>query len=431
MLTFNPLDRRNGAVKRHNPRRRFDWSPDLLGMGRSVASKVEEARKHGLLQLAQSNLAQCPMEIFSLGSIVRLDLSFNHLSCIPDAVGSLVALQMLYVSHNRKLQTLPSALAKCSSLQVVDAQCTALNALPCELSSLKHLRVLDIHGTPLEDRWVKKKHLKLLPSQVQQLHEDAAMASAYWYAAFASESEDMPPTPTPCDQILTKLRRKHERTQLKHDMFERLHDEVYRVERKDLETRSALQRMLQRLLKQFPLADELRGLIRNAERLFPSECSLGVLEQLDGSALRTAYDRLRNENDRKKRAADLEIKIRNLYFDRIDVTTVERMVNDIYAQLPALADVIFLIKHAPAIFPKEAADVNGAEIRTRLRALQAQFAEERAAAVDKVLLAVKAIYSDTEPSNVRQLVDRVAALFKVRNTGNWTGLHGFNMWSLH
>lgn len=390
-------------------------------MVRSVASKVEEARKHGLLQLAQSNLSQCPTEIFSLLSIVRLDLSFNHLSSIPDAVGSLVALQVLYVGHNRKLQTLPSALAKCSNLQVVDVQCTALNALPCELSSLKHLRVMDIHCTPLEDRWIKKKHLKLLPSETQQLHVHAAMASVYWYASAPESEEDL--RLTPCDQIQAKLRRKHERTQLKHGLFERLHDEVYRVERKDVETRYALQRMLQRLLKQFPLADELRGLIRNAERLFPAECSLAVLEQLDGLAFRAAYDRLRNENDRKKRAADLEIKIRNLYFDRIDVTTVERMVKDIYAELPALADVIFLIKHAAAIFPKEAADVHGPEIRLQLRALQALFAEERAAAVDKVLLAVKAIYSDTEPSNVRQLVDRVAALFKVNN-GKWSGFEG-------
>lgn len=384
-------------------------------MGRSIASKVDEARKHGLLQLAQSNLLQCPMEIFSLSSIVRLDLSFNHLTTIPDAVGSLVALQALYLSHNRKLQTLPSALAKCCKLQVIDAQCTALNALPCELSSLKHLRVLDIHSTPLEDRWIKKKHLKLLPSETQQLHVDSAAASGYWYAS-ACDSEDR--LATPCDQIQTKLRRKHERTQLKHDLFERLHDQVYRVERTDIDTCSALQRMLQRLLKQFPLADELRGLIRNAERLFPSECSLAVFEQLDTVAFRAVYDRLRSENDRKKRAADLEIKIRNLYFDRIDVTTVERMVNDIYAELPALADVIFLIKHAPAIFPKEAAAVNGPDIRVKLRALQGQLAEERAAAVDKLLLAVKAIYSDTEPSNVRQLVDRVAVLFKVE-TGKW------------
>ncbi|DAZ98919.1 TPA: hypothetical protein N0F65_001358 [Lagenidium giganteum] len=360
-------------------------------MGRGVTERIEDARKHGLLHLSYCRLSVCPSLVFGpdfATVLVRLDLSFNSLTTLPDGVRVLANLHVLWVNNNPKLTSLPRALADCPNLSVVDASETALNALPCELGRLRHLHTLEIEHTPLEARWIEKKHVTM-----------------------AVTGDTTNPSDR-CAQILTKLRRKDERVHLKLVLYEKLHDEVYQIERQDQARATRVQQMLQRVLKRFPLADELRGLIRNASRLFPPTCSQSDMENVDAALLRFEYDQLRQQNDMKKLGAELEIKIRNLYFDRIDPTTVEGMVKSIYDEIDELKDIKFLLKHAAKLFPKEAKDVDGLELRQRLRALQEEIARERAAAIDKLLSVVSAIYSDTEPDQVHKLVSRVAALFK-------------------
>lgn len=375
----------------------------------SVASKAEDAKKHGLLELSHHHLTRYPRELLVVNtelstSLLRLDLSFNLLEVVPEAISFLAALQVLYLNHNPRLTQLPGSLNKCIKLQVLDVSCTALNALPCEYGRLERLKVLDIGATPLETRWLKKKHLAKTLNDDETNNNEATVLAA----------QVSGPPATQCQQILKKLRRKDERSQLKRQLFEKLHDQVYRIERVDTLAANAVHTMLQRALKLFPLAEELRSLIRNAERLFPSVFTVPSMEKLDALKLRSAYETLRDENERKKRAADLEIKIRNLYFDRIDPTRVEKMVASIYEHVRALADVKFLLKHATQLFPQDARDVDGREIHDKLVALQQEIACERTAAVHKLLVAVKGVYSDTEPDQVQLLVTKVAALFKVQ-----------------
>lgn len=397
-------------------------------MGRlsDVASKIEDAKKHGLLTLTHLRLAQCPLEVLApqsqlASSLVRLDLSFNLLTTLPDALGTLSALQVLYVNHNPRLARLPTTLAQCTKLQVLDASSTALSALPCEFARLERLKVLDIASTPLEQRWVDKNHLVLARDEGGDSDEDGDGGSIGSPTHkrrsnnSASSNENVTSPLTQCQQLLANLRHKDERARLKLQLFEKLRDEVYRVERSDTRSTTAIHAMLQRVLKHFPLADELRSLVRNTERLFPgSPFAISAMARVDAMAVRRAYEVLRSESERKKRAADLELKIRNLYFDRIDPTSVEGMVQSIYDHVRELADVKFLIKHAAQLFPPLAKDVDGHAIQQQLVALQLEIARERAAAVDKLLLAVKGVYSDTEPDQVQALVTKVAALFKVR-----------------
>ncbi|KAG7378504.1 hypothetical protein PHYPSEUDO_009980 [Phytophthora pseudosyringae] len=399
---------------------------------RSVASQVDEAKKRGMLHLIQYQLTRVPPELFSNASsgpsssspgelaatLVRLDLSFNQLDgpqAIPDTIGSLVALRELYVNNNPSLKRLPSSLVHCAKLQVLDASSSALDTLPQELGRLQHLRVINIDETPLQRRWEAKGHL------LKRNEDDDPLV--FSLDCFANNAQTATATtigsptttvPTPCQQILRKLRRKDEREQLKRELLDLLRDKTYRLERHDdsAMATAVLHTVLHRVLKLFPQATDVRSLLRNAERLFPQEFSIETFETLDATRLRREFDVLKTATERKKRAADLELKIRNLYFDRIDPTRVEGMVHQIYDHLPELSDIKFLIKYAPRLFPKEARNVNGEQIQRDLVALQQQFARERAAAVDKLLIGVKTLYSDTEPDNVRALVTSVAALFK-------------------
>lgn len=108
-------------------------------------------------------------------------------------------------------------------------------------------------------------------------------------------------------------------------------------------------------------------------------------------------------------AADLELKIRALYYDRIDVTKVEAMVNDILRVIPTLDDMQFLLEHAPLLFPREASSINGAHLHAAALALRAKLAEERAAAVSALTTAMRALYPDCEPTDVQLMAASLAA----------------------
>ncbi|RLN50934.1 hypothetical protein BBJ28_00016691, partial [Nothophytophthora sp. Chile5] len=248
---------------------------------RSVASKVEDAKKHGLLHLTQSQLTRVPPELFPSASsasfsssttstelattLTRLDLSFNLLAgpqALPDALGSLVALRELYVNNNPRLTQLPSALMHCAKLQVLDASATALTALPQELGRLQQLRVLDIDDTPLQRRWEAKGLLS--PTNEDEDPFTFSLGND-------NQRTGTVVGETPCQQILLKLRRKDEREQLKRELFDQLRDKTYRLERQDdsASASAVLLIALRRVLKLFPQAGDVRSLLRNAERLFP------------------------------------------------------------------------------------------------------------------------------------------------------------------
>ncbi len=155
-----------------------------------------------------------------------------------------------------------------------------------------------------------------------------------------------------------------------------------------------------------PELDDIKNLIRNAERLCPED-----IGSADTRKMRLTYDALKRQNTKKKLAAELELKMRRIYFDRIKPEAVEGVVKSIYEEITSLDDIVFLIKNARAIFPASPADVNGKDLKAALVDLQAQLAAERAAAIAGLVQALKGLYSHVEPPLIVALAEDVAALF--------------------
>ncbi|CEG37872.1 FOG: Leucine rich repeat [Plasmopara halstedii] len=391
---------------------------------RDISLQIQEAKKHGMLHLIQYQLTTVPPDLFSkttsgaflssglTAPLIRVDLSFNHLEgphAIPDTIGSLATLRELYVNNNPRLTHLPSSLVHCNALQVLDASSTGLVALPPELSRLQNLHFITIDNTPLQSRW-EVKGLLLKKNEANSIFISLTSDTNAQQTNCKSTSTML----TPCQQILQKLRRKDEREQLKRELYNALRDSAYRLQRlEDSAAASAvLQTALRRVLKQFPKAVEIRSLLRNAERLFPRDFSIEIFENLDAAHIRNEFDVLQTAIERKKRAADLELIIRNLYGNQINLSTAEQMVRHIYDHIPQLSDIKFLVKHASRLFPKDVGSVDGKQIQTDLINLQQRFAQERAAALDKLQAAVRNLYNEDEPANVRELVTSVAQCFK-------------------
>lgn len=387
----------------------------------AAAASSTSGSPNGVLYWSQRGLERVPPELFSPAavaaalstSLVHLDLSFNRLESLPDAIGAFVSLRQLLVNHNPRLTTLPGTLADCQQLRVLDASNTAISALPSALGRLEQIRVLAIEATPLENKWIAKHVLLLRPKRSDTLSAvDDTDTPVPAVTAPSSALSDEQSTITPCHRILRELRRKDERVRIKAELRDKLRFTMYRLDRSDMQAATSIDAMVRRVTKLFPLATDLRTLVRNAERFLPRSFSAAAMTQVDPVAVRKAFDALADENDRKKRTADLELKLRAIYFDRIDPTAVEDIIQRIYPHVPLLADVKFLISHAAALLPANPADVDGAVIKQKIQQLQHELASERQAALDKLLIAVKAVYSDTEPDQVQLLVAQVAALFK-------------------
>jgi hypothetical protein len=207
--------------------------------------------------------------------------------------------------------------------------------------------------------------------------------------------------------------------------------------------------LVKSVFQEFKDNSEVKNLIRNCDRLFPTD-----LEVADASQIRRVFVKLRQDNEMKKLGAELELKIRNIYYDRIDPQKVEVIVNGIYRELHArtksdkellddllmqneakfgnrallteephnqvepssseikLKDIKFLIQYSPTLFPENSEDIDPSVLYDNMVALQEKLRRERQAAIDTLFKALKAHYADVDPPKVEILCINTAKLFK-------------------
>ena len=82
-------------------------------------AKYEQARRTRSLYLNRHNLRAVPSDVFKFcGSILRLDIGHNMLTCVPDEVSALTALEELWLNDNPHLTAVSPALQRCKKLKV-------------------------------------------------------------------------------------------------------------------------------------------------------------------------------------------------------------------------------------------------------------------------------------------------------------------------
>ena len=76
------------------------------------------------------------------------------------------------------------------------------------------------------------------------------------------------------------------------------------------------------------------------------------------------------ETQRKCLTGDLEIKLRQIYFDRIERSGVANMLDSIYKHVTLLEDMQFLIKYATTVLPPSPSDDCGDVVWENILSLQ-------------------------------------------------------------
>ena len=342
-------------------------------MAFDLATAVSRCRATGVLQLGSLGLMAVPAAALAptLAPLVRrLDLSHNDLRSLPAEIGALINLEELFLNGN-PLQALPDEMEGCLSLRVIDLRDTHLTQLPAALGRLPAIIDVNLLNTRLDAR-------------VQELYAKGGVL-----------------------RLLSFLNERDARQDLAEALRTKLTVDVFREAADTVAGKARVARLVADCMAEFSPAEntELRTVVRNAQRLFGSD-----LAAASAAEVRARLTGLLRDNMRKALAADVELKLRALYYGRIDVTKVEGLVHDVMAGLPELEDAQFLLEHAVKLFPREARDVRGTVLYSDLRALRQAMAADRAAALATLARSLLHIYPDREPPQVEHLARAVARL---------------------
>jgi hypothetical protein len=124
-------------------------------LAKKIRNEIKKCEYSATVHLASFQLHEFPSKflftsslLFDIRSSLKiLNLSYNHLTVIPDSIGELTELKELWLQSN-PLQILPISLSNCYKLEVLDLQRTLIQTIPSEFCNLKKLHELNYCDTP-------------------------------------------------------------------------------------------------------------------------------------------------------------------------------------------------------------------------------------------------------------------------------------------
>lgn len=312
-----------------------------------------------------------PSAVLKLTDLVLLDLSFNSIEALPPSIIQLTALENFWVNDN-PLKEIPVELAGLRRLRVLDLSNTEISVLPCALCRLTRLVRLELRGTPLEEEAGRENDGKT-------------------------------------SKILATLSSQDRRKRLRSELEDVLSTQRYRKEAARPIGAELLPPLIETVSASCGSLDVLRDIVRHSNRLFPENFELAKDPEAVLAQILKDLELLKRENAMQRLSADLELKLRALYYDRIDPVKVEGIIRDIYQHVTLLEDVQFIIARAPAVFPESPEAITGRGVREAMEDLQDRLRSERAGCIDALFKCLTAHYFDQEPQNVHDVTCRVAA----------------------
>lgn len=275
----------------------------------------------------------------SFQRIYRLDLSNNHLMAVP-SLSSFVSLRELWLQRN-PIDHLPD-IAALKKLEVIDISYTSISDLPPYLSTLTSIFEISWTATPLSER-MRSKH---------------GIDDGDIYALF-----DI-------------MRQEFKRIKLEDEFKDAI--ERFYLSKGDAvaSTAETIVRLIAHLRESIPDFEDFQLFVRRAPSLLPDR-----IERNDNAFVAKAMNSLqqfRRDTKRQRLSADLDIALRNVYFDRIERESVEQVISSIYNTVSLLEDIEFLIKYAVQILPSTPEEaLNGELVWKNIVSLQSQLTQKR------------------------------------------------------
>ena len=165
--------------------------------------------------------------------------------------------------------------------------------------------------------------------------------------------------------------------------------------------RDVILQLVEDASEMFTQLSDFKLFIRRVDKLLPQR-----IDDISSATLKNAKERfhaLRDDTNKSRLAADIEIKIRAIYFDRIERTEVASLIESIYKHVHSLEDIQFLVKFSTVLFPTDGPQgVTGELILKNIQDLQAELKEKRETVVAAVINVMAQLYPEQEPSLIEE-----------------------------
>lgn len=337
-----------------------------MSAGEEAAREVRRAAadgSDGTLHLSGLRLRQLPaLDQHQCCRITRLDLSSNRIEVLSPSVRLLSGLRELWLAHN-PLRGLPDELGECRALELLDVSHTLVQTLPV---SLGRLRVLDWRDTPLAAR-------------------EGADQGAYTLG----------------------LRGAHARGRLRGELETTLKVGHFAQDLLRPRLDEEVAALVGRVSEELPDPRDFAMFCRQAARLLPARLR-DVSADTPGE-VRRKLAALQTEAAKQRLSADVDMRVRCVYYDRVERSRCAEIVRGVCAAAPSLEDLRFFVAHAARLLPSDPALAEGALVWANALALQSQLCAQRAGAVASIAAAIGAVFPEQEPCAVRALAEGVCA----------------------
>jgi len=349
---------------------------------RQELDKERSSRSH-VLHLSHAGLNQLPSSLLfaanyaeSASKLLRLDLSYNNLTSLSSELSRLVNLRELWLHNNPNLQALPSGMRALEKLESIDIRNTQVSVLPPELVTLQRLYEVDWRETPLADKMLQDHDVQV---------NDLPAAQEVLQAQFT-------------------------RANLEAQLLEILQGTHFAKEADKPNMKQLIKNLVFTLSDMYDDLVDFKLFVRSADNLLPEK----MADINPQSLLRTKDDFKAMQRDvhRQRLSADVEIKLRNVYFDRAERARITEMLDGIYRCVASLEDIQFLVKYATQILPNDPAQVTGELVWSNLLALQAELTAKREAAIASLNSAMIGLYPEQLPIDVAASARAVASAFQ-------------------
>ena len=341
--------------------------------------RVTRADQCDLLILSHLDLHAYPMarlvrEEVVMSRIIRLDLSYNWITSLPSAIKQCSALVELWLQCN-PLTNLPPGISELKNLQCIDLSSTKVEDLPNEVATMDKLDEIDWYDTPLELRLGKEMGIPVndLPALMSMLHD------------------------------------RYTREKLEEQLLETLNGTKYMKEADLPGMGQIILDLVKTLSDMYEDLDEMALFVRRAESLLPEklvECTPKNLLKVKHN-----FEEMQRETTRVRLSADVEIKLRAIYFDRAERSEIDAMLAGIYKSVKTLEDIEHLVKYAKDIMPDDPKSVTGEVVWTNLLDHQAMLIEKREEVIKLLCTSMTGLYPEQKPEDIEKAGRVVAAAF--------------------
>jgi len=331
------------------------------------------------LSLSHAYLTTIPQRLLSMEETISkiriLDLSHNSIVQLPSEISSFLNLRELWLSNN-PLTSLPTSIEKLVKLETIDVRNTSLNELPPSMAKLTKLFCFDWRDTPLSSS---------LSAQGIETHDLKGL-----------------------QELLTRV---HTRKELEAQLLETLTGTHFQREADVPGIKVFIANLVNTLSEMFPDIMDFRLFVRRADTLLPPAST-----DINPKSLQRTKDSfysLQRDALKQRLAADVEIKLRGFYFDRIEREAVEGTIHSIYEHVKSLEDIQFFVKYAAQVLPPNPKDASGELVWSNILTLQAELTAKRDGAINTLWQAMMGIYPEQKPEVIKQKATEVARAFQV------------------